>query len=377
MNSRERVFLALAHRPADRIPSDFWATPTVVRTLEAALHKPYAQFLDDCGVDFRYIEGPAYIGPPLPPGTDIWGVGRTAVAAGAAGRAESYSDVVKPPLSDAATPGDVGAYDHWPNPDLFDYSTIGRQCDQAARGDRVVVFMGDRLNRIAQLKPAMYLRGPENIFLDLAVRPEMAHAILGRIREFYLAYLERILAAAAGRIAIVLTGDDFGAQNGLLLSPGMWREFLRPGFADYVSLIKSRGAVAMHHTCGAVADIVPDLIAGGLDVLQSLQPEARGMSLASLKKRFGRRLCFHGGVSIQKTMPYGSRDDIRREVRAIANTVGQDGGYIFCTSHNIQADTPIDNVMALMEAYLEFGTTPQPGHGRRHAARTTQSGANR
>ena len=167
--------------------------------------------------------------------------------------------------------------------------------------------------------------------------------------------LGRVLRAAAGRIDIVLTGDDFGAQNGLLISADMWRRFIRPGFAEYVSLVKRHKAIAMHHTCGSVVDIIPDMIECQLDILQSIQPEANGMSLANLKKLFGENICFHGGVSIQRTMPYGSREEIRREVKSIADIARQDGGYIFCTSHNIQADTPLENIVTLMDAYLHYG----------------------
>jgi uroporphyrinogen decarboxylase len=355
MNSRERTFLALERRPGDRIPIDFWATTAVMRRLESELGKPHAEFLDSYDVDLRYIEGPAYIGPPLEPGTDIWGVKRAAVAAGSAGRPECYSEVTQAPLSDARTPDEIEAYGHWPDPGMFDYGVVEKQCDAVLQDDRIVVFMGDRLNRVAQLKPAMYLRGTENIFVDLASRPEMAEAVFRKIREFYLVYLERILRAAAGKIDIVLTGDDFGAQNGLLVSADMWRRFLKPGFADYIELIKRHQAIAMHHTCGSVVDIIPDMVECRLDVLQSIQPEAGGMSLSNLMKMFGRDICFQGGVSIQKTMPYGSPDEIRREIESIADIVKPHGGYIFCTSHNIQADTPIENIVAMMEAYLRYG----------------------
>jgi uroporphyrinogen decarboxylase len=355
MNSRDRTFLALEHRPGDRIPIDFWATTAVAQHLETELGEPYAEFLDDYDVDLRYIEGPTYIGPPLAPGTDIWGVERAAVAAGSPGQSESYSEVTKAPLSDAETPEDIEAYDHWPDPDMFDYDVIEQQCDGILQRSRIVVFMGDRLNRVAQLKPAMYVRGTENIFVDLAAKPEIAETVFRKIGEFYLVYLERILRAAAGKIDIVLTGDDFGAQYGLLISADMWRKFIKPGFADYIDLIKRHKVIAMHHTCGSVVDIIPDMIECRLDILQSIQPEANGMSLANLKKRFGKSICFHGGVSIQKTMPYGSRDEIRHEVKSIADIAKQDGGYIFCTSHNIQADTPVENIMTLMEAYLQYG----------------------
>jgi len=355
MNSRDRTFLALEHRLGDRIPIDFWATTSVAQHLETERGKPFTAFLDDYDVDLRYIEGPVYTGPGLAQGEDIWGVKRAAIAAGVSGQSEVYSEVAKAPLSGAETPEDIEAYDHWPDPDMFDYSVIEEQCDSVLVGNRVVVFMGDRLNRVAQFKPAMYLRGTENIFLDVAANPAIAETIFRKVREFYIGYLERILLAAKGQIDIVLTGDDFGAQNGLLISAEMWRKFIKPGFAGYIDIVKRHNTLTMHHTCGSVFDIIPDMIESGLDILQSIQPEATGMSLAKLKREFGRDLCFQGGVSIQKTMPYGSRKEIQNEVKHLADIARRDGGYIFCTSHNIQADTPIENIITLMEAYLEFG----------------------
>lgn len=361
MNSRERTFLALnptgrvKHKTGDRIPIDFWATNAMMERLNRELSMTRARFLDHYDVDLRYIDGPRYIGPPLEKGADIWGVKRSVVAAGSDGRPETYSEVMEPPLSDADCVEDVERYKNWPSPDWFDYSIIKKQCEAILKEGRVVVFMGDRLNRVAQLKPAMYLLGTEKIFVDLAVQEEIVQTVFRKIRTFYLAYLERILSAAKGKIDIVLTGDDFGAQNGLLISPEMWRASVKPGFKEYIDLIRRYNTIAMHHTCGSVVDIIPDMIECGLDVLQSIQPEAAGMALADLRKKFGNALCFQGGISVQKIMPYGTPDEIRCEVKYIADLVKPDGGYIFCTSHNIQADTPVENITALMDAYLEYG----------------------
>ncbi len=355
MNSRERTFISLKHQPADRIPMDFWATSTVIRNIENNLGLTYSEFLDKYDVDLRYIDGPRYIGPSLDEGTDIWGVKRSDVSTNYTGKSESYSEVLHAPLENAESVDDIESYNHWPSPDMFDYSVIEEQCDKILKKNRVVVFMGDRLNRIAQLKPAMYIRGTENIFIDLAINPEIASTIFRKIKEFYLAYLERILIAAKGKIDIVLTGDDFGAQNGLLISVDMWKKFIKPGFNDYINLIKCYKTIAMHHTCGSVIELIPEMIDSGLDILQSIQPEARGMSLSCLKEKFGENICFQGGISIQKTMPYGSPEDIRHDVKTLADNVRSEGGYIFCTSHNLQSDTPIENIIALMEAYLEYG----------------------
>jgi uroporphyrinogen decarboxylase len=215
--------------------------------------------------------------------------------------------------------------------------------------------MGDRLNRIAQLKPAMYLRGIEQIMLDMAGSPEVAEAIFGRIRRFYAEYLRRILEAARGGVDIVLTGDDFGSQNGPLLSPAMWTRFLAGGFREYVGIIRAHDARSMHHTCGAVAPLVPLMADAGLNVLQSLQPEAMAADLPDLKRRFGARLAFQGGISIQRTMPHGTVAEIRREVESRVALLAPGGGYILCTAHNVQADCPVSSVEALMQAYHDLG----------------------
>jgi uroporphyrinogen decarboxylase len=360
MDSRERTFRALSFEAPDRVPIDFWASSGLRRKLGATLAMPYQTFLDAHDVDLRYIEGPAYIGPPLrkfPDGTeeDIWGVRRKIVRVPAGGGEETYKEVAESPLASAKNVQDVHDYSHWPSPDWFDYAPIEAQCEEIRSKKRVAVFMGDRLNRIAQLKPAMYLRGVEAILEDLLLRPDIARAILGDIRRFYRQYAERIFAAAGGNLDILLTGDDFGSQNGPLISPSMWVDFLGDGFAEYTALAKSRNLRVMHHTCGAVRPIISLMLERGLDILQSLQPEASDMNPRALKADFGDRLCFHGGISIQKTLPFGTPRDIQNEVRTTVEALAPGGGYILCTSHNIQADTPVENVLALLEAYREYG----------------------
>jgi uroporphyrinogen decarboxylase len=365
MTSRERTLLALDHRAPDRIPIDFWASAGLKRKIGERLGLSSQAFLDRYDVDLRYIGGPRYIGPALAEqvnardgralSTDVWGVARVAVELDLGDAVEYYSELAASPLQSASTVDDVTTYDHWPSPDWFDYSVIEGQCDAVRAQGRAVAFMGDRMNRIAQLKPAMYLCGIDTILMNMALVPDIAHAVFAKIREFYNAYLERILAAANGKIDIVVSGDDFGTQRGLFMAPEMWDAFLREGFRDYNALVHTAGARVMHHTCGAVQPLIPRLIACGLDVLQSIQPEADGMSARDLKAAFGAELCFQGGVSIQKTMPYGTPDDVREEVKALVQSMGREGGYIFGTAHNIQADTPIGNVVALLEAYHEFG----------------------
>ena len=271
------------------------------------------------------------------------------------GGVETYREVASSPLASAATVEAVQTYSHWPSADWFDYSLIEAQCEEVRRQGKVAVFMGDRLNRIAQLKPAMYLRGVEQILVDLLSSPDIARAIFSHIRRFYREYERRVLEAAGGKLDILLTGDDFGSQRGPLISPQMWKEFLGDGFAEYVGTAKTYGVRTMHHTCGSVRPIVPLMVERGLDVLQSLQPEASGMDPRELKADFGDRLGFHGGISIQRTLPLGTPEDVRREVADRIAALAPGGGYILCTAHNIQADTPVENVEALLRAYKGLG----------------------
>jgi len=338
------------------VPIDFWASRRTAQRLQAARRKPLAAVLDDWDVDLRYVPGPRYVGPPLktwPDGsaTDLWGVRRTPVETGS----ESYSEVIEFPLAGATRVEQIEAYPHWPSPDWFDYSVIEAQCETIRQQRRAVCFMGDRLNRIAQLKPAMYLRGVEQILIDLATRPEIAAALFRRIRGFYLEYQRRTLAAAAGKLDILVTGDDFGTQHGPLVSPAMWCEHLGDGFRQFISLAHEFGVKVMHHTCGGVRPIIPLMIERGLDVLQSIQPEAAGMEPARLKAAFGARLCFHGGISIQKTLPFGIPGEIEAEVRDRVAALARGGGFIVCTAHNIQGDTPLENIEALIAAYHRHG----------------------
>jgi len=140
-----------------------------------------------------------------------------------------------------------------------------------------------------------------------------------------------------------------------MISPSMWQEMLEKGFSDYIKVAKDHGAKVMHHTCGSVYDIIEDFIDCDLDILQSVQPEASGMDPGRLKADFGDRLCFQGGISIQKVLPFMNPADVRDHVASVLGQMMPGGGYIAGTAHNIQADTSIENIAALFEAYHDYG----------------------
>ena len=364
MTSRQRVQTALRHQEPDRVPVDFWSTPQMDAKLLARLKlESREDLLRTFGVDFRYLAGPPYIGPALaaqPNGIsyDLWGVPRAQTTITHGDWQESYSEVKHHPLAHCRTPADVVAYEKWPSPDWFDYSVIPDQCE--ACEEACVVFAGDRLNRIAQLKPAMYLRGIDQILVDMLLAPDIFAAIIGRIRDFCLEYEGRILEAAAGKIDLLMMGDDFGTQHGLMMSLTDWRRWLKPGLAAFIELAHRYQVPVMHHTCGAITELIPDFIDCGLDILQGLQPGVRGMDHALIKQEFGRELAFHSGVSIQHALPHGTPQQVREEVRQLFATLKPGGGFFAGTSHSIQADTPVDNVLALVAACHEFGAYHAP-----------------
>jgi len=361
MDARQRVFLALDHKEPDRVPIDCWLTKGVAARLRARYGLATdEELLERLDVDFRYIDGPKYIGPPPAVHADgqvedHWGVPRVRVTTGSGDRASVYEEVVRFPLKQATTVDQIEDYPKWPNPDWFDYDCVRQQVAEARRTGKVIVFMGDRMNRCAQLKPAMYLRGIDQILLDLALEPDIARAIFRRVADFYLEYARRTFAAAGDGIDIFMMGDDFGTQKGLFMRPAMWREFLRPGFKAFIDLAKAHGYRVAHHSCGSIKAIIPDLIECGLDILNPVQPDVVDMDRRELKARFGDRLTLHGSISIQKTLPFGTPDEVREEVRERFSTLAPGGGFIFCSAHNIQADTPIENIEALFAAYQTCG----------------------
>jgi len=361
MDSRERFSLAMAHKEPDRVPIDYWATSEV----NAMLMNHYGfssleQLLQHFDVDFRYIEGPKYIGPELtvrPDGSmeDHYGVPRRAVSYGQGKKGGTYSEVTEYPLEKAISVDEVQSYRKWPNPDWFDYECVRSQAKQAKETGKVVVFMGDRLNRCAQLKPAMYVRGVEQILMDTIINPEIAKAIFKRITDFYVEYARRTLQAAEGNIDIFFTGDDFGTQENTFMSVDTWRRLLRAGFKRFIDVGHEFDCQVAHHTCGCIQPLIADIIDCGLDILNPLQPEVTNMDYEKIKAEFGSKIAFHGAISIQQTMPYGTPQDVRDEVKDRMQKLAPGGGFLFCTAHNIQIDTPFENIKALFDAYKELG----------------------
>ena len=179
---------------------------------------------------------------------------------------------------------------------------------------------------------ARYTRGTEQFFIDLAFEPQKAEVLLDKANDLAIAFFKKAIGKVKGLVDGVYLGDDFGTQQGLAISPRMWRKYLKPRYTELVSVIKSHGLKYCHHTCGGVLPIIPDMVEIGFDVLNPIQPLARGMDPEKLGKEFGKDITFYGGIDEQETLPGGTSLDVKNEVLHCMETLGKHGGYIVAPS---------------------------------------------
>ncbi len=196
-----------------------------------------------------------------------------------------------------------------------------------------------------------WLIGQENLFVWMHTRPEVVAMIINRVVDFEIAATEKFLKACHGLLDITYFGNDFGTQRGLVISPQNWHRFFRHHTRRFFALSHDFGCRVMFHSCGSVRSILPWLIEDGLDILDPVQTTACGMAFPSLVKDFG-QLTFHGGVSTQTTLPFGSPAGVRAEVRSFVKMTQGKGGYILCGSQEFIKDIPLENLLAMYEVSL-------------------------
>ena len=345
LSHRERVSLALEHQETDRIPIAMVCSginPPAYRDLTAYLKErrdlSVEAYLHPL-IDIKTV-APKYIGPRLQEGEDIWGVRREPVTYGRG----SYDEIAHYPLGQVTSVDEPVDY-CWPTPDWFDYSSIPDQIDEInALEPYCLMIKGGNI-----YETSWYMRGFERSFMDMVTAPQLIHTIMERVTEFYVAHCQRMLEAAHGEIDLVFTADDIGGQQGLLMSLDMWEQYIKPYHQRQNALIHGLGARVIYHTDGSVMPAIPGLIDMGIDILQALQFDAKGMDPIILKEEYGDRLCFEGGISVQKTLPFGTPAEVRSEVLERIAVLGKKGGYILGPSHAIQAGTPAENIVALFD----------------------------
>ena len=192
------------------------------------------------------------------------------------------------------------------------------------------------------------LRGFENALADSVAEPAFFRQLIDRIAAQQMEILEELVALPVDGI---MFSDDWGGQGGILLGPQRWRTYFKEPTRRMYEFAHSHGKIALHHTCGNVTEVIPDAIEIGLDVLESVQPEA--MSPYELKRRFGDHLTFWGGLGVQGMLPFGAPDEVRSEIERLCTEMGRGGGYILAPAKPLQEDTPTANAVAVVEAFLE------------------------
>lgn len=354
MTSKERVRRAIEHRETDRVALEYRARDEVSRGLRARFGLDSEEaLLRRFGVDLRRIN-PRFSGPTAGPGYadptvrvdekgihyDIWGVGFKASQTPTG----AYMDLAYSPLRNLSSMDELDAYP-WPTADLWDYANIPVD---AERFGEYWVWGHSR----GILENSWFLRGFDEFMMDLVAEPERACRVLDHVLEYLMTRTKRILEAGHGLVDMIEYNDDVGGQTGLLISPEMWRAFIKPRMAAFIGLAKSYDVKIQYHSCGGVRPIIADLIEIGVDVLNPVQTLAEGMAAEGLKCDFGDFIAFNGGIDTQRLLPYASPKEVASATRRLIDTLGDHGGLILAPAHRYQADVPLDNVVAIYETAL-------------------------
>ena len=343
MTRKERVLAALNHEPVDRVPTDYWGVPEITQKLMEHLGaKDDIDFADKLGIDKVMV-----VDPPLVNGRqNMWDITYKKVPLNDG--SGYYDEPEFFPIGHCETIGEIEDCYEWPRPDMYDYSAVDGQCERY----RDFAIEGGYTSLTYHYT---MIRGIEQMMLDFIDNPDLAKYILMKIQEFCFEHSRRILEVGNGRISYTEMTDDLGSQTGLLMSPAMVDEYLRGYYDQTISMVHSYGAKAFHHDDGAMTRLMPWLIERGIDVLNPLQWHLPGWDLKEMKELYGARVCFHGGIDNQHVLPFGTKEEVRAEVKACIDALFSDGtGYILAPCHNIQAITPVENVLEMYKTAREY-----------------------
>jgi len=345
MSPHERVQRAVERKKPDRVPFDFWAVPEMIKKLQDRLNlQTEEELIQLLGVDCRIVS-PNYIGPELEILSDNtyydrWGTHRRKVK----NDFSTYDEYASYPLSDVHRVSEVESYSRWPKQEYWDWSSLPDKIREINKHVRYYI----RYDIGGIFETAWGLYGLDRFLMDLAQKLEIPLAIMDCITEKHIEHFRIMMRHTEGLVDMVYTYDDVAIQSGLLMSIPMWRKSILPFHQKLNTEIKKYDVKILYHSCGGVFDLIGQFIDEmHIDVLNPLQPGAAKMDMAVIKQNFGSRIAFHGGIDIQRTMPLGTPEDVENEVRQRCAVLGSDGGYICTTAHYIQADTPLENVLAL------------------------------
>jgi uroporphyrinogen decarboxylase len=375
--SRERVIAAINHIEPDRVPIDVTPLYDFYINLKSYLKLeineevktglsmeviPHPDVLRKLGVDISSVK----LGSPTQSvfftrsdGTiqDEWGVIYQKIRQ----TTGSYYEVIHSPLSDA-TLEDLEKYP-WPVADLPGRGESSESTAKRLFEDTDLALLGRAAGSI--IETPIYLMGFQKWMLRVGSDPQFAGALLDKITDVQMSF-DRVLLQATSRYLNIykVSGEDLGMQTGTLYSYKMFKELFLPrqkrrwqAIRQYLDQVNPRVKI-MLHSCGSIRKFIPDLIDAGIQILDPIQPQAVGMDSFELKQEFGTRLVFHGGIDIQRVLPFGTPQEVKDEVCTRIQALAPGGGYILSPAHNVQADVPPANLVAMCQAAQRFGRCP-------------------
>jgi uroporphyrinogen decarboxylase len=310
------------------------------------------------GIIYENPEGlygptPRYIGPKrqaLEDGSfeDLWGVTRTFVRVASG---NTYRDVIRNPLKEMATAGEIEAYEKWPRAEDFDYSDLRKACQKQKK---YALVLGGMPGCATVFIQCWYLRGLDQVLMDLVLSPKLAQAIIERITQFQVEYHRKLLEEIGDLVDILMLADDYGTQTSLMMSPTHFRTFFKRPTLELIELGKRYDLKIMLHSDGNIRKLIPDFIEMGIDILNPIQNVCTEMDPLVLKREFGQDICFHGGMDTQEVLPHISPDKVGSEVRKQIEILGKGGGYILSPTHMVQLDVPKENILAMYRTPRNF-----------------------
>jgi len=351
MNSKERVLRVFERLESDRVPVNYLANHGIDLRLKKHFRlKSDDELLKALNIDFRRVGAP-YKGerlhediPERGVKVDNWGIHRKWVEHGSGG----YWDFCDFPL-ELANEEEIARWP-MPNPDDFDYSGISQDCEKysqyAINGSG---GYGDIINGNGML------RGMEQTLVDLVTDDPAGLLLADRRMDIQIEITRRTLEAGKGKVDFVWLGEDLGTQNGQMISMDTFRKHIRLRYQKYIDVAKNYGAKVMMHSCGSSSWAFEDFIEMGIDVVDTLQPEAKDMSPEYLKKTFGDRLAFHGCISTAGLVAYGTAGETVDYCRKTLEIMMPGGGYCFAPTHALQDNSPTENVLVMYETAHKYG----------------------
>ena len=349
MTAKERVLMMLAHQRPDRPPMHVSFTPEFKQRLLGEypsldlVSDPYA--LDIAIGSDLLLDTVGWMTAYNQPGehyTDEWGVGWKAVEYSTPFGNGRYTEVEKNPLADDAAVVSFKAPDpHRPHL----YEPIKRLLSN--HGDTHCIT---GVVKTTIFECAWGLRGLEQMMMDFYLDPDIADAILDIPFNYHREVAKEMVRLGVDMIWI---GDDVGSQNGMMISPDTWRTFLKPKMASFIASLReiNKDIVVAYHSDGVINPIIGELMEVGVDVLNPIQPNC--MDPSELKKLYGSKLCFWGGIDQQSVLPFSTAEEVYETTKQMVSILGEDGGYIAGPTHNVQLDVPMENFKAMVQAITE------------------------